>query len=226
MTGYGIELAVEGWFQSSDKTESYLAALSAPEKRCSQLRGFTLQGPSFSGKYYGIHAESGCTNIVMDDLEVKDMSRTCINLNVVEDSILTSVRATGSTSGFGLAMSSCQNMTITDMQTSGNSWGGIGIWPSRTQYQILETGNGSPTDTVFTDLESSDIAEGGVLHVQGGYSSQQLRTGEMWEPTICNTASTEPSCDVTVPEAFDRKIAWQRASDGGFFHAIGPLDKM
>ena len=127
---------------------------------CSHLKGFTLQGPA-PNKYYGIHSAPGCSGIVISDVKVTGTTKTGIDLNGAEDVTLTNIESVDSTGGFGLSMASCQRVTITNIVTGGNAWGGIGMWPARRQYQTLATGTGAPTDIVFTDLLSSHIGEGG-----------------------------------------------------------------
>ena len=88
-------------------TNGYGILLEAPEfvafgpsQPCSQLYGFTLQGPA-PNKYYGIHSNPGCNGIVIDDVHVRGTSKTGIDLNGAEDSVLSNIVSVDSLGGFG-----------------------------------------------------------------------------------------------------------------------------
>ena len=103
--GWGIELVVPGW-QPNPADNSGIT-----DWGCSELSGFTLQGPA-PNKYYGIHSEPGCTGIRIENVVVKDMSKSGIDLNNAENVVLTNVEVHNSNSGVGLGISSCQNVQI------------------------------------------------------------------------------------------------------------------
>ena len=146
--GYGIHLYAPGF------------VANGPSQECSKLFGFTLQGPA-PNKYYGIHTSPGCNGIVIDNVVVKGTTKTGIDLNGAEDCSLSNIVSIDSTGGFGLSLVSSQRVTIENITTGGNAWGGIAIYPARQQYQTLDSGSGAPHDITFKGLISSDIGEGG-----------------------------------------------------------------
>ncbi len=87
------------------------------------LRFFTVQ----NGNHYGIKV-SGVNNITLQYVTVNQMARSGVDLNGVNTAVLDGIRSTSAVAGVGIAISDSRNITMNDIVTSGNAWGGIGIF--------------------------------------------------------------------------------------------------
>lgn len=112
------------------------------------LSGVTIQGDAASNEQFALKAGSGnntggtptiCTNLTYTDIVVQGTKRTAIDLNGVNGASLTHITATGATSGFGMSISSSANVTITNLTTSGNAWGDVGIFPATSALFVPST---------------------------------------------------------------------------------------
>ena len=114
---------------------------------------------------YAIHSEPGITGLTLEDIAVYDSHRTCIDLNGLTGPNVNTLRnltVSGSSIGFGLAMSSCSNMLIENITSSDNGYGDIAIMESNYYDQEI-------SDVVFTgflDLEGPQNLGGGGIIVQ------------------------------------------------------------
>lgn len=84
---------------------------------------FTVQ----NGNDYGIKI-SGVNNFTLQYVTVNQMARSGVDLNGVDTAVLNNIRSTGSVAGVGIAITDSQNIDLNDILTSGNAWGGIGIY--------------------------------------------------------------------------------------------------
>ena len=96
---------------------------------------------------YAIHSEPDITGIVLDNVSVVNNATSGIDLNGLSPGSVNAVlncSSVGSGSGFGLALSSCQNVNIENFTSSGNGFGDIGILESayseQTTQDLLFTG--------------------------------------------------------------------------------------
>jgi hypothetical protein len=101
------------------------------------LRDFTLKGPVSTGggypaSYFGLKIY-GVTGLEVRNVTVKGSSLSEVDLNGVTDAVLANVTADGenpnasTTSGTGLFLTNCRNVTVKNITTRNNDWGGIGI---------------------------------------------------------------------------------------------------
>ena len=150
------------------------------------LSGFTLHGPGTSvGGNYGIKVQpdSGAigdrlADFSLSDVTVTGFGRTEIDLNGVDGATLSNVTADGlGTSGAGIALTDSANVTLTDIATTGNTWGGVAIYTANRFYDqasanISFSGSFSATETIkiWSEDASNGIAGDGNTEV-GGVSS-------------------------------------------------------
>jgi hypothetical protein len=159
------------------------------------LEGFRVVGDANNNQQYAIHSDPGTASLTVRSVSISGNDRTGLDLNGVDGGLIEDVSSTGAASGYGIALSSCANITLQDITTSGNAWGNVGIYPSATQFQgAIE----APSGIVFMD----DLSlEGGFITVQPG----ALASGGTWEPVISTTDETDAlyaaNADVRVPEA-------------------------
>lgn len=102
------------------------------------LEGLTVLGPddgSTSNTDYGVKVEiddeQAITDVVLRDLVVKGSGKSEVDLHGVEGAELTNLELHGeSTSGNGLAFTDSENITVSGLETSGNTWGGVAFYTS------------------------------------------------------------------------------------------------
>lgn len=114
---------------------------------------------------YAIHSEPGITGLTLEDIAVYDSNRSCIDLNGLtgpEMNTLRDITVSGSSIGFGLALSTCSNVLIENITSNDNGFGDIAIMESNYYDQEID-------DVVFTgylDLEGPQSLGGGGVVIQ------------------------------------------------------------
>jgi hypothetical protein len=108
------------------------------------LSNFTLNGPTAGGASgnYGlkIQPDSGdpsdrISNIDIENVTVQGSARSEIDLNGVNGATLTNVTADGQgTGGVGIAITDSANITLHNIETTGNTWGSVALYPTNTYY--------------------------------------------------------------------------------------------
>lgn len=185
------------------------------------IQGFTIQGNAATNQQYGLKVGTGNNTgpsvhinegLTLSDIKVQGTRRTGLDLNGVRNATLQGITATGATHGFGLSISSSHDVTITDLSTTGNAWGDVGIFPAQTVYQ-------------FPEIEDpSGIVFGGTINLSSGNGSISVQDGTLvsggvWVGTISNDPTD--NADVTVPTDFLRVVNSTRIADGLIMHNVG-----
>lgn len=88
---------------------------------------------------YAIHSEPGCTGIALKNINVIDNPSSGIDLNGLhdeEENTIAHCVVSGSTAGFGLALSSCRGVVVSNFTSSNNGFGDIGILESAYTSQL------------------------------------------------------------------------------------------
>lgn len=109
-TGWGV------WLGASGITLQDVTVLSAPEHI-----GF------------GLHCDPGTTGLTLRNVRVMNNGSSGIDLNGLvgpDQNLVEGCEVIDSGAGFGLALSSCQNLTVRDFTASKNGYGDIGILES------------------------------------------------------------------------------------------------
>ena len=86
------------------------------------FEGVTLIGSS----HYGFKV-SHVSDITLRNIRVQDSGRTGVDLNTVSGAKLTNVEVVNTAGGFGIMIFESSNVDVTDITTSGNSWGGVTV---------------------------------------------------------------------------------------------------
>tara|TARA_R110002020_G_scaffold37828_3_gene113976 strand:- start:2383 stop:6417 length:4035 start_codon:yes stop_codon:yes gene_type:complete len=139
---------------------------------------------------YGIKVNPGngasadaLTGFQLENVTVKGAGRSEIDLNGVDDSKLINVTADGmGTAGVGIALSDSTGIELTDITTTGNNWGSVGLYSAGRSYEpgtndITFNGSYSHVEPIgiyadeegATSVENIDfggIFPGGVYAVQ------------------------------------------------------------
>ncbi|MEM5491500.1 right-handed parallel beta-helix repeat-containing protein [Hoeflea sp. AS16] len=93
--------------------------------------------------YYGVKVDPGSgveadnlTGFQLENVTVQGAGRSEIDLNGVDDSSLTNVTADGvGTAGVGIALTDSTGIELTDITTTGNNWGSIGLYSAGRDYE-------------------------------------------------------------------------------------------
>ena len=143
---------------------------------------------------YGLHCDPGTTDLTLRNIRVLNNASSGIDLNglvgpgtnIVED-----CEVVNSPSGFGLSMSSCQNVVVRDFISSNNGFGDIGILESaytsnRTEGLTFEgnmtlggpqgDGNGGISIQSDTTVVDPGVGIGFDLDMQAGLIHQLTGT--------------------------------------------------
>jgi len=112
-------------------------------------------------------AADSLTGFAMENVTVQGAGRSEIDLNGVDDSSLTNVTADGQgTAGVGIALSDSTNITLTDITTTGNDWGSVGlfsagnVWEGGTNTITFEGSYSHDEPTgIYADEENGTVVD-------------------------------------------------------------------
>ena len=114
---------------------------------------------------YAVHSEPGITGLVLQNIVVTESTKSCIDLNGLTGpslNALSNLSVHNSAIGFGLALSTCSNVLIEDVTSTGNGFGDIAIMESNYYDQEVEAISFVGT----LDLEGPTSLGGGGVIVQ------------------------------------------------------------
>lgn len=131
------------------------------------LQNFTLIGPTPTDYGYGVKVSGENTDITLSNITSQNCGRSGIDLNGVVAGLIQNVSSL-SNGGVGLALTDCENVAVSGITTSGNAWGGIGIYTQGTYH------NGGSDNITITG--SNSIAEIPPIYTEtgGGYPITNL----------------------------------------------------
>jgi hypothetical protein len=130
------------------------------------LEDFSVIGGDVNTEY-AVHSEPGITGLTIQNVGVLASQRSCIDLNGLtgpDFSLLENITVSGSSIGFGLALSACSNVTINNVNGSGNGFGDIAIMASNYYDQEFQ----NITFLGELDLDGPVGLGGGGIVVQVG----------------------------------------------------------
>ena len=82
---------------------------------------------------YSVHSEPGITGLTIENVHVFESTRSCIDLNGLTGpyiNVIRDVTVSGSTIGFGLALSTCSQVLIENVSSVNNAFGDIAFMES------------------------------------------------------------------------------------------------
>lgn len=136
------------------------------------LEGFTLR----EAGGYGFKLQFS-DDLHVEDVQAVENGGTGIDLNTTDDPTLVAVESRANDSGFGIALRNLTGATVENVETNGNEWGGLALWPIDNSTNETEVA-GEITGSSFTDelagvtaqyqgdfdilLEENDIEDNGV----------------------------------------------------------------
>lgn len=120
------------------------------------LRRFTLQ----NAQHYGIKVAKSSwylSNLVINNVTVKNSAKSHIDLNGVRDSTISNVIVTNTPSGVGIGLQNNIDVTVSNVTSTNNAWGGVGVWTTtNTWYPTAAWSNG----VVIENLDYSGVPYG------------------------------------------------------------------
>jgi hypothetical protein len=124
---------------------SYGIHVTAPNVAIEDL---TVTGPPSTSAGYGLKIEGANLHsaptgpITVSNVTVDNSARTGIDLNGIDGATLSNVTVNGdsSTHGTGIGITDSKNVTIDGATTSGNHWGGIGVYVKGAFYNCGTSG--------------------------------------------------------------------------------------
>lgn len=138
------------------------------------LREFTVIGPDESSEgSYGVKIQpfgpdGGLPGnpATVDSITVKGSYKTELDLIGVQDGTVSNVVLNGqNTGGVGLALSNCKNVSLENIETRDNNWGGIGLFTNE-EFSSVEladitisnhtAANGESVAPIYLDPETSN----------------------------------------------------------------------
>lgn len=103
------------------------------------ISGYAIQGFGDNSKlenlklinsqYFGFKIQN-ISIITLENILVEGSAKTGIDINGVNGGTLTNIEVNNTVGGFGLMMHDSRNLTVTNVTTSGNAWGGVSIQTS------------------------------------------------------------------------------------------------
>lgn len=104
-------------------------AIDAQGNHSFVFKGFTLDGPdSDASGNYGLKVAGENATVTIEDVSVIGTDRSGIDLNGLSGGTIRNVSSTGALKGVGIGLTDCSNVTLENITTSGNAWGGVAIY--------------------------------------------------------------------------------------------------
>jgi hypothetical protein len=162
------------------------------------LREFTVIGPDESSEgSYGVKIQPFSSDgdlpgnpATVDSITVKGSYKTELDLIGVQDGTVSNVVLNGqNTGGVGLALSNCKNVSLEDVETRDNNWGGVGLF----------------TNEEFSSIELADIT----------ISNHTAANGESVAPIYLDPETDNYDLSSLVP-SYQYKVTSEGFRDGDF----------
>ncbi len=106
------------------------------------VEGISLIGPADGN--YGIHAADtpeDLTGLTIQEMTIRESASTELDLHAVQGATVSNVTLLGQgTGGNGLAVTDSHDVTVSNLTTSGNTWGGFAIYTSGSFVDIGTSG--------------------------------------------------------------------------------------
>lgn len=185
-----------------------------------------------TGTYYAIKI-SGSNNIEIEDVEITGAVRSGLDLIGCNTAILKNI-SSHDNGGVGIAISNSTAITLTEITTSDNSWGGVGLFTNKTFYTgklsdgktgldgITLTGTNSfgEPNPLYLDYDDPSHVIRNFVQSDFEYVVRSNASGKYvyYQKTTGNALFLIYALDslTTPPGLFKPTAAIQRLSDGSF----------
>ena len=152
------------------------------------LKNFTIIPPTVpalrgtgGGGGFAIHAAYDTAtatphaNLTLQDITIDDSNRTAFDIHGYDGVTLSGLTATDAAYGNGIQLSGCTDVTINGCTTSGNAWGGIAVYASK-------SGNlGRPSSGISFEFADNSVAEYFYVEEEQGFASTAAVTGNTYQ---------------------------------------------
>lgn len=183
------------------------------------LEGFTLLGPNGgANSNYGIKAQGSdgeYVSVTVRDVTVEGSSKSELDFNGVEGGLVEGVTADGqSTGGVGIAITDSKDVTLRSVTTTGNDWGGVGIYAAG-KYSIPAVTDGVTVegDNTFDENLGLYVQEHGDAEVTDVTVNDDL--GYQFAGTRSYTTTPEQAAQFAVDNGYT-DAAVQETATGDF----------
>lgn len=100
--------------------------------------------------HYGFKV-SGVSNITLENIKVDASGKTGVDLNGVNGASLNNIEVSNTVAGFGIIIGDSNDISVTDVTTSNNAWGGVTVQTRGEYYSV-----GSDKVTFSGEFNASD----------------------------------------------------------------------
>ncbi|WP_244640272.1 Ig-like domain-containing protein [Devosia pacifica] len=84
------------------------------------------------------NAAEALSGVTLSEIDINNATKTAIDFNGVTNSSIGDVSVAGTTNGNGITLSDSENITLTNVTTSDNAWGGVGIYAKGEPFNFFE----------------------------------------------------------------------------------------
>ncbi|WP_204401846.1 S-layer homology domain-containing protein [Alkaliphilus hydrothermalis] len=104
------------------------------------LSNFTLIGPNqgknanYGIKATGVEGDEGVDNLSISNITVKNSYKTGLDLHGINSAVIDNVLVQDTIYGVGIAMTDCNDVTLSNITTTNNAWGGMAVFASGQYY--------------------------------------------------------------------------------------------
>ena len=156
---------------------------------------FTLIGPLPAAYGYGLKISGDNAQATLNHITVKDCGRSGFDMNGLVYGDLQNLTALDN-GGVGLALTDCSNITVANITTSGNAWGGMAV------YTMGNVHTGGSDNVTLTGTNSFGESNPFYTETGGGFPITNLNISTSEFPytvhNIVATAFTLYSPDLTT----------------------------
>ena len=145
-----------------------------------------------NGGGYAIHAsfnskttpKSRFNNLTIEDITIAQSNRTGLDIHGYAGVTINSVTITDAAYGNGISFTGCSDVSISNVTTSGNAWGGVAIYCSGTSYLNI------PSSDITINLSENSIGEWLYVEDEFGLVNTNISIGN-YEYVVSNKYSSE-----------------------------------
>lgn len=185
---------------------SYGVHVTANDVTLSDLTFDLSDVASYGLKVNPAGGATALTGFVLQNATVKGSAASRIDLNGVDDSSLISVTAdaAGATKGVGIAVSDSTDITLTDIMTTGNPWGSVGLYAAGRSFEA------GTSAVMFSGTYSFD-------EPIGAYADEEVKDGVRTEVSAIDFSGLGWTAVYKVQSASFRDASDGRGEDFTFF---------
>ncbi len=153
-----------------------------------------IAGGSHEG--YPLHAATESNplqvlnNITVENIIVNGSDRTGLDFHGITGLSLSNITSTNAQYGNGIQLSGCWNVTMNNITTSGNAWGGIAVYCSNPAYNLNRD---KYSNNISFDFNTNNVAESfyveddyGLVNININVSNWTYKVNNNYNPGVAN----------------------------------------